>query len=116
MWTRLRQTIERLAVAHFVAYPIAFLWAVGAIPLTIHLSVHDLDALNGDELAIQKLIVRRLAWPAAAAFATAHVAVAPWLAIEDTKRGLRVFLILIACVAGMGLLAGGGSWLWLLMR
>jgi hypothetical protein len=111
-WTR---ALARLFVAHVVAYPLAFLWAVGGIPLTIHASARDFDAL-GDEAAASALIVRRLAWPAGAAFVLTHLLVIVWLTAGDDRRGQRRFLTAVAGLAALGLAGGGASWLWLLLR
>lgn len=105
---------ERLAVAHFLGYPIAFLWAVAAIPLTIHLHAAVLERLEADQVG--QYVVRRLLWPAGAAFALAHTTAIPWLVVRDPKRGLRLSLLSIGALAGVGAAFGAASWLWLLLR
>ena len=113
---RIFAVVERLAVAHFVGYPIALIWAVAAIPLTIHLSIGAIDQLGGDMDRIGRFVVGRLVWPAAGAFALAHLAALPWILAQDPKRGLRLCLLSLGGLAGLGLLAGAGSWAWLLLR
>lgn len=113
---RIRAVAERIAVAHFVGYPLAFLWAVAAIPLTIHLSAHALDQLGGDMDKVGHFIVRRLAWPAGAAFALAHMAAIPWIVARDPKAGMRRCLLVLAGIAAVGALFAAGSWLWLMLR
>jgi hypothetical protein len=113
---RILRVAERVAVAHFAGYPLAFVWAVAAIPLTIHLSVRDLDALGGDPDAVGHLVVRRLVWPAGAVFALAHGAALPWILARDARAGQRRCLAILGALGALGLLAGGGSWLWLMLR
>lgn len=113
---RARALAERLAVAHFVGYPLAFVWAVAAIPLTIHLSIGAIDQLDGDMSRIGDLIVRRVAWPAGGAFAAAHVMAIPWLVAADPKVGQRRTLLGLAGLGVLGVVFGGVSWLWLMLR
>jgi hypothetical protein len=113
---RLLPRLERYVLAHVSGYPIAFLWAMAAIPLTIHLSLRDLDALHGDLPAIGQLIVRRLAWPAAFVFALPHVLAIPWAFGRDPARYRRRTWIAIAAVAAAGVVFGAVSWLWLFLR
>src|SRR5262245_20910657 len=96
---RIFAVVERFAVAHFAAYPIAFVWAVAAIPPTIHLSAGALDQFGGDMDLIGRFVVRRLVWPAGAAFLLAHATPLPWILARDPKRGLRL------CLTGLGGLA-----------
>jgi hypothetical protein len=107
---------ERYVLAHVVSYPLAFLWAVACIPLTIQLSLPDIDALNQDMPAVGQLVVRRLAWPAGFVFALPHLFAIPWAFGRDPARWRRRTWTGIAAVAGVGVLFGGGSWLWLFLR
>lgn len=113
---RIRNIAERIAVAHFVGYPLAFLWAVAAIPLTIHLNAAALDQLDGDSDRIGQYIVRRLVWPAGAAFVLAHLAAIPWVVARDPRAGMRRCLVSLGAIAALGLISGAGSWLWLMLR
>jgi hypothetical protein len=113
---RLFRAVERVAVAHFAGYPLALLWAVAAIPLTIHLNARALDQLGGDEHAIGDYVVRRLAWPAGAAFVLSHGAAIPWLLARDPSVGVRRCLGILAGLAALGVLSGAASWAWLLLR
>jgi hypothetical protein len=113
---RILNVAERLAVAHFVGYPIAFLWAVAAIPLTIHLNAAAIDQIGGEMDRVGQFVVRRLAWPAGVAFALAHATAVPWIAASDAKRGQRISLLCLAALAVLGVIAGGASWLWLILR
>lgn len=116
MWRRARAVLEPLAVAHFAGYPLAFVWAVAAIPLTIHLSIGALDALGGDQAAIGRAVVRRLAWPAGAVFLVAHLAAVPWLVATDWRTGQRRTLFALGVLAAVGVVAGAASWAWLFLR
>ncbi|APR80009.1 Hypothetical protein A7982_05356 [Minicystis rosea] len=108
--------VERLVVAHVAGYPIAFVWAVAAIPLAIHLSIGTIDQLGGDMDRVGRFIVGRLAWPAGIAFALAHLTALPWILARDPKRGMRISLISLAVLAALGVLAGAASWAWLMLR
>jgi hypothetical protein len=105
-----------MAVAHVLAYPIALLWAVAAIPLTIHLSIHDIDALSGEMEAVGKLVVRRLVWPAAGAAILAHAAGLPWAFTQDAARGMRRFFWSAGLLAAAGAASAAASWGWLFLR
>jgi hypothetical protein len=114
--TSWRGSLARYALAHAAAYPIAFLWAVASIPLAIHLSIHDLDALHDDLDAIGQLVVRRLAWPAGVAFALPHAVAVPWAFGRDPARVRNVTWIGLGALTCVGVVLGGASWLWLLLR
>lgn len=111
----LKRRLERYVLAHVAAYPIAFLWAVASIPLTIHLFIRDIDALDGDMKAVGQLVVRHLAWPAGAAFALPHAFGIPWAFGSDPARWRRPTWTGIAAVAALGVLFGAASWLWLFL-
>lgn len=113
---RIFAVAERLAVAHFLGYPIAFLWAVAAIPLTIHLNAAALDAMGNDLDRVGQYVVRRLVWPSGTAFVLAHATAVPWLIARDPRRGQRRTLLALGALAALGVLSGGASWLWLLLR
>jgi hypothetical protein len=112
----LLRRFERYVLAHVAGYPLAFLWAVAAIPLTIQLSIRDIDALHEDLPAIGQLVVHRVAGPAAVAFVLPHLFALPWAFGRDPARWRRPTWIGIAGVAVVGLVFGGGSWLWLFLR
>lgn len=112
----LLKRLERYVLAHVAGYPLTFLWAVAAIPLTIHLFIRDLDALNEDLPRIGDFVVRKLAWPAGAAFALPHLVALPWAFGRNPARWRRPVWIVIGAEAVAGVLFAGGSWLWLLLR
>ena len=112
----LLRRLERYVLAHVAGYPLAFLWAVASIPLTIHFFIRDIDALHDDMPAIGNFVVRRLAWPAGVAFALPHPFGLPWAFGRNPKRWRRPVWIAIASVAATGLLFGATSWAWLFLR
>ena len=116
-WRRVVLGAERLAVAHVASYPLALLWAVAAIPLTIHLFIHEIDALGGGGTdRVGRFVVARLAWPAGAAFLVAHGLGLPWALARDGKRWQRLSLLGLALEAALGIVCGGVSWAWLMWR
>lgn len=111
-----RLLFERLVLGHLAGYPLAFLWAVASIPLTIHLFFAELAPLESDPALMGKAVVRLVAWPAGAVFLLAHVVGLAGGLAQDPLRGKRIFFGGLGALAGMGLLAGAGSWLWLFLR
>jgi len=108
--------LARYLLAHLAAYPLAFLWAVASIPLAIHLSAPELDALHDDLPAIGDLIVRRVAWPAAAAFVLPHLLALSWAFGGGPERRTPSAWLAIAAVGVAGVIFGGASWIWLFVR
>jgi hypothetical protein len=100
---------------HFFAYPIAVVWAMASIPLAIHLFIHEIDLLP-DKEAIGQFVVRRVAWPAGAAFVVVHLASMLWAFAGDPARGFKRFIRALAGIAAAGVLFGLGSWGWLMLR
>lgn len=107
--------VERLAAGHFFAYPVAVVWAMASIPLSIHLFIHEIDLLP-DKEAVGQFVVRRVAWPAGAAFLTVHLAAARWAFAADPAPGFKRFIQALAGIAAVGVLFGVVSWGWLLLR
>jgi len=108
--------LERFAIAHAAAYPIAFLWAVACMPLCFHLFARTLDALGNDEQAVARFVVRRVAWPAGVVFVLPHVLALPWAFGRESGRWRRLTWGGIAGVAALGVVLGASSWLWLFLR
>ena len=92
------------------------LWAVAAIPLTIHLYIHDIDALDGAMDLIGRFVVAKLAWPAGVAFTLAHALGVPWVFAGDDRRWQRRCLLGLALEAGLGILGAAATWGWLMLR
>lgn len=113
---RLRRSVERAFLAHLLAYPLAFLTACAAIPLSIHLFITTIDEFGDDLTAVGQYIVHLVAWPAGALFAVAHLLALPWVFGRDPARGRRLFLKSFAALSAVVLLAGAASWLWLWLR
>jgi hypothetical protein len=108
--------VVRLALGHVAAYPLAFLWAVAAIPLTIHVFHGDIDASGGDPAVFARLVVVRLAWPAAAVFLVEHAVAIAWALGRDPARATRRFAWGTGALAAVGVVLGGASWAWLWLR
>jgi hypothetical protein len=115
-WSSLKRCLERYAIAHVAAYPIAFVWAAASIPVCIHLFFHDLLEIQDDMLSVGRFVVRKVAWPAAVAFAVPHLVALPWAFAQDAPRWRRLASFGIGGVAGTGVLFGAASWLWLVLR
>jgi hypothetical protein len=88
---------------------------MASIPRAIHLFIHEIDLLP-DKEAMGQLVVRRVAWPAGAAFLIVHLTAALWAFAADPAVGFRRFIRAIAGIAAAGALFGLGSWGWLLLR
>jgi hypothetical protein len=112
----LKRRFERYAIAHASAYLIAFLCAMAAIPLAIHLFFPELAALGDDMPPVGQFVVRRIAWPAGVVFIVPHIAGLPWAFAKEPTRWARVTWTCIGGVAALGAVFGIASWLWLFLR
>ncbi len=113
---RLRLFIERLAVGHFFGYPLAFVWAIASMPLTIHLHFPRLAELESDPEAMGQAVVRLVAWPAGVVFVLSHLFAIAWGLAQGRKRGQWIFFGGFGLILGTGVLFGGASWIWLYLR
>jgi hypothetical protein len=111
----LKRRLERFAIAHAAAYPVAFVWAAASIPLAIHVLFHDLLDLE-DDTAVGRFVVTKLAWPAVVAFALPHLLALPWAFGGDDPRWRRLAFYGIGGEAAVGVLFGAVSWIWLMLR
>jgi hypothetical protein len=109
------EIVERSMIGHVCAYPVAVAWAMASIPLAIHLFIREIDLLP-DQQAVGQLVVRRVAWPAGAAFALVHLASLLWSFAADPARGFKRFIKVLAGIAAAGVLFGIASWTWLMLR
>ncbi|MEP7126634.1 MAG: hypothetical protein ABJE95_37225 [Byssovorax sp.] len=107
--------VERLIAGHFFAYPVAVVWAAASIPLSIHLFIHEIDLLP-DKEAVGQLVVRRVAWPAGAAFVLVHLTAALWAFAREPAVGFKRFIRSVAAIAIVGAAFGVASWGWLFLR
>lgn len=105
---------QRALLAHVFSYPIGFAWAVASIPLTIHLSIREIDQI-GDEQAIGQFVARRVLWPAGVAFTLAHLLAIPWIFSKSERAHTIATLTMVGMLAS-GALSGAASWLWLFLR
>lgn len=109
------RVVERLMAGHVLAYPPAVVWAMASIPLAIHLFIREIDLLPTRE-AVGQFVVRRVAWPAGAAFLSVHLAATLWAFAADPALGFKRFLKVLAAIAAAGVLFGIASWTWLMLR
>lgn len=109
---------SRLFIAHVLAYPLAFVAAVAAMPVAIHLSFETIEALvaehGRDVTIVGHYVVRLVAWPAGLAFALPHLSVIPYALDRGGHRARRAHWVVLGAVAALILAAGGISWVWLL--
>jgi hypothetical protein len=110
-----RASVERLVVAHLLAWPLGMLWACAAMPFAFPLFDAEIGRIEDPE-AVGWFIAWKVLWAGGAAFVLAHVAAVPWAFGREGGRGRRIFLVGIGVLAGLGLLAGGGGWAWLHLR
>lgn len=105
----------RVLLAHLVAYPIAFAWAVAAIPLLF--PIYE-DALIGlyEMQQVADFLLAKIAWFAALTFVLTHLAVIPWALAAPLDRGKRLFVISACALFSAAVVTGGVGWTWLLLR
>lgn len=122
----LRRAAPRLLLAHALAYPQAFVWAMAAIPLSI-LAVPEAALSDASVDVVVQIVLRKLAWPAIGVFVVEHFAALPWALAKDgasdgpagassVVRARRAFWLATAALFAVALLGGGASWLWLIFR
>ena len=111
----MKHAVGRLLVAHFVAYPVGFVWAAASVPALVHLREEALFRI-AEEADMAAFLTGKMFGPAGVGFALAHLVALPWAFAADDRRGLRRYLLGVGAVAGLALLVGGASWLWLLLR
>ena len=122
----LRRAAPRLLLAHALAYPQAFAWAMAAIPLSI-VAVPEAALSDASVDVVVQIVLRKLAWPAIGVFVVEHVAALPWAFARDAAsdglagassvvRARRRFWLATAALFAVALLGGGASWLWLIFR
>lgn len=109
------QAFGRLVVAHFVAYPVAFLWAVASVPILVPLHEETLFRF-AEQAEMAAFLTNEMLLPAAVGFVFAHLVALPWAFAADARRGLRRYLVLGGGLVGLTLLVGASGWLWLLTR
>src|SRR5579872_4464022 len=93
---RRAEIVVRLLVAHVLAYPVAFAWAVGSIPV-VAIAMASSAAAPLDDHAVAHIVLLRIAWPAILSFVLVHAAGAAWAFARDPRRSRTWFL------AGMAL-------------
>lgn len=109
------QVALRLLVAHAVAYPVALAWAFGSVPLTV-VAVASATGTSLEDAEIAHRVLVRVLWPAILSFAAVHAAGAAWAWSADARRGFRLFAWSSGALMAIAVVAGGGSWLWLMSK
>jgi hypothetical protein len=113
--TRAKTAAVRIFIAHLVAYPIAFAWALGSIPAVI-VGVVTVVGTNLDDADVAHRVLVRVLWPFIGSAVLAHLAGVVWGLDRNEKRGKRIFVVSMAALGGIPVLVGGGSWIWLMTR
>jgi hypothetical protein len=113
--SRAKTVAVRVFIAHLIAYPIVLAWALGSMPLVI-VGVVAAFGTSLDESVIAHHVLVRLLWPVVPAALLAHAAGVVWGLDRDEKRGRRLFIVGMAVLAGVPVLGGGISWIWLVTR
>lgn len=104
----------RFIAGHLFAYPLAFLWAVAAMPLVTHLNFSQLEAIAHDENAIGQFVLHRVAWPAGTVFVLLHIAALFWAIAQKYRHAHWAFFGGFGLILGSGVVFGATSWIWLL--
>jgi hypothetical protein len=113
--TRWSKVIVRVFIAHGLAYPIAFGWAVASIPLLIVYVVSKVGTALDVQVVGHRVLVD-VSVPAGVAFVLAHLAGLQWGLARDQESGRRKFLLAMAFLGGVPVVVGGASWIWLIVR
>ena len=109
------RVVLRFFVAHGLAYPIATAWAFASVPALV-VGIASRFGTTLDDAVIAHKVLMGVAWPTAAAFVLAHVAGIVWGLDRDEKRGRRRFVVAMAALSILPVVAGGASWIWLMTR
>lgn len=136
-----RAAFGRLVLGHFIAYPVGFLAAMGAMPYAMILRERALNAaaggatssivkdvardmnLNPIEAAQVQILLEFSLWVSLAVLLVIHLAAVPWAigAARSAKypadprparRGLRAFVVLTATTTSVVALATLAGWVW----
>jgi hypothetical protein len=113
--SRAKTVVVRVFIAHLIAYPIAFVWALGSIPLVI-VGVVAAMGTSLDDAVIAHHVLLRLLWPVVPAALLAHLAGVVWGLDRNEKRGRRLFIVTMAVLGAVPVVVGGVSWIWLVTR
>ena len=136
---------SRIGLAHLIAYPIGFAAAVAAMPFAFLVRRRAIlsagtqgatsqlvkDATRGmslspTEAAQLQIVLEFVMWASLAVLLVVHLAAIPWglgaahaarypAEAAAQRRGLRMFVIAAATIAGLVVLAAIGGWTWILM-
>ena len=56
-WDRVKLFLGRLALAHVVAYPLAFLCMCASMPVVIHVFIDAIEHLEGETTILDRLVI-----------------------------------------------------------
>jgi hypothetical protein len=113
--SRAKTAAVRIFIAHLVAYPIVFAWALGAIPAII-VGVVSVVGTSLDDAEVAHRVLLKLLWPVITVAVLAHAAGVVWGFDRNEKRGKRFFVVSMAALGGIPVLGGAASWIWLMTR
>jgi hypothetical protein len=113
--TRASKAVLRMLIAHGLAYPIATAWAFASVPAIVVLVASQVG-LALDDQAVAHRVLLGVAWPALGSFVLAHAVGAVWAFDRNEPRGKRVFTVAMLLLAGIAVVPGGASWIWLMTR
>lgn len=111
---RKAEIFVRLLLSHALAYPVAIAWAFGGIPLCVVTVASRVGTTLADADIAHKVLLA-VAWPTIGSFVLVHLAGVYWAWSRAPRARLR-FIVAVASLAGVAVVGGGGSWLWLMSR
>lgn len=112
---RAKRTFAAFVAAHMLAYPIAAVWAAGAVvPILARMPPRELaTATQADAV---RHVLGALLWPSIALFVGLHLTAIPWMRDAQGTRGVKVTLGLNALALALGLVFAAAAWGWLFTR
>ena len=110
--------------AHLAAYPIAAVWAIGLVPAMLPLLDDAIRVAGDGDSAIlgvpmpadAAVVVKAMLELGLAVFALVHAAGFVWFFAKAPADGRRRFAWIAGGALAAGVVLGGASWLWLVLR
>lgn len=106
--------IARFIAGHLFSIPLAFVWAVAAIPLIIHRNFKQLLQMEGQDKTIGDFIAWQTIWPGIAVFVLLNICAFIWGIAQRHPKSQYIFLGGFGVILASGVLFGAASWIWLL--
>lgn len=114
---RLRVFVERAVAAHFLSYPIGFVWAVASMPPAMHFHhAAIVDAATRDDPSVANLLVRDAIGCAVVVMLVLHLTALPWALEKVPGAGKRFFWRAVAVSSGVGVASALAGWGWIFLR